>query len=242
MTSVGTPGRDGRPGAVVSDPLASDVSAASSSVAEAIASVGVIPIVELSDPGQAKPVFHALEDAGLAVMEVVLRTPSALHAIARLSEVAPSAIVGAGTIRTSADAVRAIEAGAKFIASPITDVDIVTTCLRHRVDVYPGVFTPTEIDRATRAGARVLKYFPAETGGGVGFINAVAAPMPELRFIPTGGIGLHNLAAYLAVPQVLACGSSYIAARALVEASEFEEISGRAREAARLVKEIRCGR
>jgi 2-dehydro-3-deoxyphosphogluconate aldolase / (4S)-4-hydroxy-2-oxoglutarate aldolase len=202
-----------------------------SDVLETITQAGVVPIVEVSFPQQVEGVLSALRDGGLAVAEIVLRTPAALHAIALAVQLFPDVLVGAGTVRSEVEAIQAIEAGAQFVACPVTDANVIARCQNEGIDVFPGTFSPTEIRAAMSLGVSVVKYFPADVGGGPEFIRAVAAPMPEARLIPTGGVTLENLEAYLRLPQVVACGTSAISARGLVESDDFAEIALRAQTA-----------
>ena len=155
------------------------------------------------------------------------------------SNLSPTYSSGRGTVRSEAEAVQAIQAGAQFVASPVTDANVVARCQDEGIDVFPGAFSPTEIHAAMNLGVSVVKYFPAEAGGGPGFIRAVAGPMPEARLIPTGGVTLENLEAYLRLPQVVACGTSAISARGLVESDDFAEIARRARTARAAVRRAR---
>jgi 2-dehydro-3-deoxyphosphogluconate aldolase / (4S)-4-hydroxy-2-oxoglutarate aldolase len=210
-----------------------------SDVLETIRQAGVVPIVEVSLPQQVEGVLLALRDGGLAVAEIALRTPAALQAIALAVRLVPDVLVGAGTVRSEVEAAQVIEAGAQFVASPFTDASVVARCQDEGIDIFPGAFSPTEIHAAMSLGVSVVKYFPAEAGGGPEFIRAVAAPMPEARLIPTGGVTLENLEDYLRLPQVVACGTSAISARGLVESGDFAEIALRARTARAAVGQAR---
>ncbi len=148
-------------------------------------------------------------------------------------------MLGAGTVRTLDDARRVVGIGASFVVSPGTDEEIVDYCRQHDVLVLPGVCTPTEVLRALRVGARLLKFFPAEASGGVSYLEALTGPFRDVSFVPTGGIDEANLEKYLRVPQVAACGGSWMVAPDIVAAGKFDEITELARRALAIVKEVR---
>ena len=148
----------------------------------------------------------------------------------------PDIRVGAGTVVTVAQAEAALAAGASFIVAPGFDPAVVDFALEHGVPIVPGVCTPTEVGMALGRGLSVLKLFPAEAAGGVAYLKALAAPFGGVRFVPTGGIGPDNLAAYLAVKQVIACGGSWMVKKALIAAGEFDTIRTLATQA----REIAC--
>lgn len=208
-------------------------------VVKKISALGILPVVELPDTAVAEPLFEALLAGGLPAVEITLRTLAALGGIERLSRAYPEAVVGAGTVRSARDAARVIELGAQFVVSPGTDVDVVHFCSENHVLVMPGVCTPTEVQMGLKAGANLLKFFPAEVSGGVGFLKALAGPFPEVRFVPTGGINGANLASYLALPQVAACGGSWMVAPQLLAARHFAEVTRLTTEAVAVVAEVR---
>jgi 2-dehydro-3-deoxyphosphogluconate aldolase / (4S)-4-hydroxy-2-oxoglutarate aldolase len=143
-------------------------------------------------------------------------------------------LVGAGTVLDASQAERSVEAGARFIVSPGFDEEVVRRCQELSVLVLPGASTATEIQRTRRAGLRVVKFFPAETLGGVRALDALSAPFPDMRFIPTGGISPGNLQAYLAHSAVLAVGGSWMVPRELIADQGWAQVTRLAREAARL--------
>jgi 2-dehydro-3-deoxyphosphogluconate aldolase/(4S)-4-hydroxy-2-oxoglutarate aldolase len=140
-------------------------------------------------------------------------------------------LVGAGTVLTAGQAHAAASAGAAFAVSPGNDEDVGDACNRLGLPFFPGIATPTELARALRLGHSVVKVFPAAQLGGPPFLHAIAATSPNVRFIPTGGVDEESLASYLAVPQVLACGGSWIADKALIGDGRFDEVTRRARRA-----------
>lgn len=203
---------------------------------------GVLPVVEIEETNQGDDLFAALSTGGLPVAEITLRTPGAAAVLEHLIEGHPDAVLGAGTVRSLEDARRMIDIGASFIVSPGTVEEIIEYCVDHDVLVIPGVCTPTEILRALRAGARLVKFFPAEAAGGVRYLEALAAPFRDVSFVPTGGISDVNLADYLRLPQVAACGGSWMVASDLVAAGKFDEISERVHRALEIVGAVRDGR
>ena len=193
----------------------------------------VLPVATVDDPDQAEALGHALVAGGIACVEITLRTEAAIEAIRRASEI-DGLLVGAGTVLSVKQAEAAHLAGAAFAVAPGTNEDVIATCDGMGLPFFPGVATPTEIERAHRLGRRTVKIFPAAQLGGPGFVRAVAATFPDVRFLPTGGIGPENLRDYLAVPSVLAVGGSWLVRPELVHAGRFDEIEQLAREAAEL--------
>lgn len=206
---------------------------------ERIATAGVLPVVEIAQVADAAPLLEALLEGGLDALEITLRTEAALDVIRLLCTRYPEALIGAGTVRSTADAQRALDAGAAFVVSPGVDTDVVEVSRDAGVPVVPGACTPTEVQIAVRAGADAVKFFPAEPMGGAAFLRALIAPFRDARFIPTGGITPENLADYLRLPQVIACGGSWLAPPALVREGRFERIAELAREAVVSVAEAR---
>jgi len=204
------------------------------SALDRIAAYGVVPVVVIDQCDAAPPLGDALIAGGLPVAEITLRTGGAIQAVELLAH-DPRLTVGAGTVLSPADVDRAVEAGAQFIVSPGFDTQVVRHCHKHDVAVIPGVATPSEAMAAIREGLGTVKLFPAQPLGGVRWLNALAAPFPGLRFVPTGGIGPAELAEYARHPAVAAVGGSWIAPRSLLRASEFGEITRLAAEAAAIV-------
>ena len=211
-------------------------------VEERLRRYGILPVVELEDLNQADDLFAALSAGGIAAAEITLRSPDSAVALEKLIERHPDALLGAGTVRTLDDARRMVGIGASFVVSPGTDEEMIDYCLQHDVLVLPGVCTPTEVLRALRVGARLLKFFPAEAAGGVRFLKALSGPFRDVNFVPTGGISEANLETYLRLPQVAACGGSWMVAPELLVAGKFGEIAELARRALDIVKEVRGDR
>jgi 2-dehydro-3-deoxyphosphogluconate aldolase/(4S)-4-hydroxy-2-oxoglutarate aldolase len=203
--------------------------------------IGIIPVLEIDLVERAAPLAESLLGGGLPIAEVTLRTEAALesiHAIARhMSEV----IVGAGTVLNRGQAEAAREAGAQFLVSPGMVEEVVIWAQENKLSVLAGALTPTEMIRGINLGLDILKFFPAETMGGLNAIRAISDPFPQLRFIPTGGIKLENAAQYLQNDKIHAIGGSWMAKRQMIAAGNFDEITRLAKEASDLVKQIRRG-
>lgn len=185
-----------------------------------IEDLGLLPLAELEDASLALPLAGALAEAGLPLLEIALRTPAAedaIEAVAGWGEL----ILGAGSVVSVEQARRVVEKGASFLVSPGFDPEICAWALDNDVPFFPGVATPSEALAARKAGLSVLKLFPAAALGGLPYLDAIAAPFPGLRFLPTGGIVLADLAAYLDHPAVFAVGGSFAIPRALVAARDW---------------------
>ena len=213
-----------------------------SAVFEQLGGIGLVPVVTIDSADRAHRLGAALLAGGLPCAEITLRTEAAPAAIASLTGAFPEMLVGAGTVMTIEHARAAIAAGSRFIVTPGFDGAIVDWCLAHDVPVAPGVMTPTEINMAVGKGLRFLKYFPAEPAGGVRALTAIGAAYPGIEFMPTGGIDSDNLAAYLRLPMVSACGGSWVAPRASIASGDFGEIERMAAAAVDLVCRVRAER
>ncbi len=200
---------------------------------------GVVPVVVLEDVKDALPLADALVKGGLPCAEVTFQTEAAGDSIRQMMERYPDMLVGAGTVLTTDQADRAIDAGAKFIVSPGFDPEIVDYCLKGDIPVFPGCVTPSEVAQAVKRGLRVVKFFPAEQFGGVSTIKALAAPYTTVRFMPTGGVNAKNLKDYLECGKVVCCGGSWMVKGSLIKEGRFDKVLEMTKEAAGLVKEIR---
>jgi 2-dehydro-3-deoxyphosphogluconate aldolase/(4S)-4-hydroxy-2-oxoglutarate aldolase len=183
----------------------------------------VLPVATVSDVTLAGPLAEALAAGGATAIEVTFRTEAASRVIAALA--GSELVVGAGTIRSVAQADEALSAGAQFVVCPALDDAVVAHCLDAGVPVVPGIGTATELSLALALGAQTVKLFPAEPLGGAALISALAPPFPEARFIPTGGLGAHNAADYLRLPQVLAIGGSWMVASKLLETRDWDAVT-----------------
>ena len=208
-------------------------------ILQKIGALGVIPVVAIEDASDALPLAEALTSGGLPCAEITFRTGAAADAIGLIAKSYPEMLVGAGTVITVEQAKAAIDAGAGFIVSPGLDKKVVKYCLKHEIPITPGIVTPTELQRALKLGLNAVKFFPAEAAGGVRTLKALSGPFQQIKFIPTGGISPANLTDYLALPQVLACGGSWLVNKNLIAAGEFGRIAQLTREALALVHVVR---
>jgi 2-dehydro-3-deoxyphosphogluconate aldolase/(4S)-4-hydroxy-2-oxoglutarate aldolase len=199
-----------------------------------IEAMRLLPIVVVDKAEHASMLGEVLASGGLPLVEVTFRTPAAESAVRTLAQ-RRDLLVGAGTILTIEQADRAIGAGAKFLVAPGTNPKVIEHALKRRVPIVPGVATPSEIELATSLGAEVLKFFPAETMGGLAALKAFAGPYPDARFIPTGGITPELLPGYLRLPSVVACGGSWVAPRELLAAGRFDAIAALVEDAKKIL-------
>ena len=206
------------------------------SIEERFAELKVVPVVVLNDVKDAAPLAKALVEGGLPCAEVTFRTDAAAESIRIMTEAYPDMLVGAGTVLTTEQVDRAVEAGAKFIVSPGFDPEIVDYCIEKNIPVFPGCATPSEVAQAVKRGLKIVKFFPAEQAGGLAMIKAMAAPYNMLKFMPTGGINTKNLKEYLACDKILCCGGSWMVKGDMVEAGEFDKIQKLTEEARALAE------
>jgi 2-dehydro-3-deoxyphosphogluconate aldolase/(4S)-4-hydroxy-2-oxoglutarate aldolase len=188
-----------------------------------LAELRLMAVVVIDSASDAEPLGDALCAAGLTCVEVTLRTPAALESLRILSQRA-ELCVGAGTVVRAHQVDEVVEAGAQFVVSPGTSASVVLASQGAGVPVFPGVATATEIQTALELGVRDVKFFPAETLGGVRTLAALSAPFPDVRFLPTGGIGPTTLPDYLEHPAVLAVGGSWMATRATLATKDFASV------------------
>ena len=204
-----------------------------------VSDLGVVPVVVLNDAKDAAPLAKALCEGGLPCAEVTFRTDAAEESIRIMHEEFPEMILGAGTVLTTDQVDRAVNAGATFIVSPGFDPEVVDYCLEKGILVLPGCITPSEVAQAVKRGLEVVKFFPAEQFGGVATLKALAAPYVNTKFMPTGGISAKNLKDYLSFKRIVACGGSWMVKGDMIAAGEFDKIREMTAEAVALVKEIR---
>lgn len=204
-----------------------------------IGQMGIVPVVVLNDVKNAVPLAQSLINGGLPCAEVTFRTEAAQESIAEISKNFPQMFVGAGTVLTTEQVDRAVDAGAKFIVSPGFNPKVVEYCIKKGYPVTPGIMTPTELEMALEFGLDVVKFFPAENAGGLKMIKAMAAPYTKMKFMPTGGINPQNVREYLQCDKILACGGSWMVKGDLINSGNFTEIEKLTKEASQIVKEIR---
>ena len=193
---------------------------------------GIIPVLTMRNIANAARTAAVLAEAGLRFVEVTLRTPESLAAIRAMTAAKTGAVIGAGSIRSPRDIDDAIAAGAEFLVSPGQTDALLAAGLAAPVPFIPAAATPAEMMRAMDAGYPLVKFFPAEASGGVKALSAILAPLHNLAVMPTGGITTANAASYLAIPNVVACGGSWMVKADDLDAGRFEQIATLAREAA----------
>ena len=208
-------------------------------VRDRIREFGVVPVVAIGRAQDGPKLGAALRDAGLPCAEITLRTAAGIEAITLMRSAQPDLLVGAGTVLSVDQADRAIDAGAQFIVMPGFGDAVVARCIARGVPVFPGVVTPTEVMCALDAGLNDVKFFPAGTSGGIAHLKGLAGPFPGVRFIPTGGIGLAELSSYLALPNVLAVGGSWMVGAELLRTGDWVAVRTLAAEAVAAVRAIR---
>ena len=212
-----------------------------SNIVETLKSAGVIPVIVIEDEAKAVPLAQALVKGGLPVLEVTFRTKAAAGAIAKIKAAVPEAVVGAGTLLTP-DMVRAAKAaGAVFGVAPGFDPAVIAAAREVGLEMVPGIATASELSQALTAGVPMVKFFPAEAAGGVKMIKNLlgAFRFTGVKFMPTGGINLTNVRDYLAVPEIVACGGTWIVPKDALAAGDWAAIEKLAADAANLVREVR---
>lgn len=201
--------------------------------------IGIIPVLEIDSALHARPLAEALLAGGLSVAEITLRTEAALESIRLVTREVKDILVGAGTVINREQAAAACNAGAQFLVTPGMMEDVILWAQQHSIPILAGAVTPTEMIRGINLGLKILKFFPAETMGGLRAIKAMSDPFPQLRFIPTGGVNLDNAAQYLQEKKIHAIGGSWMAKRQMIVGQKFDEITRMASEASAIVKQIR---
>jgi len=199
----------------------------------------VVPLVQSDDPAVAVQLSRAFAAGGIAVAEVVFRTDRALECLKAVADEVPEIIAGAGTVLSVAQAEAALDAGAKFIVSPGLDDGVVAIAQERGAPVYPGVNSPSEVQKAYNLGLSELKFFPATLAGGIPMIKALSSVFRTMRFMPTGGISPANLGEFLSVPAVLACGGSWLTPTDAIASGNYDKITTLAEEALQIAQQAR---
>ncbi len=195
-----------------------------SDIFERIGEYGIVPLVTLDDPNDAVPLARALVEGGIPIAEVTFRTAAGGESIKRMAKEVPEIIVGSGTVHTVDQAKETVDNGGKFVITPGFNAKVVEWCVNNNVPVCPGTVVPSDIEEAMNYGLKVVKFFPAEAYGGVNTIKNLAAPFSGIKFVPTGGVGLHNLRDYLDLPNVAAVGGSFVPPAKMVKEKDWEGI------------------
>jgi len=209
-----------------------------SSLTAALRQHALVPVIAIENADQGADLAAALVDGGLPVAEVTFRTAAA-ESVIRTMASRGDMLVGAGTVLTKEQADRAKDAGATFAVSPGFDPHIVNHCQNIGLPIFPGVITPSDICAALSHGLTALKFFPAESFGGLSTLKALAGPFGDIQFMPTGGISADNLASYLAFDRVIACGGSWMVAPKLYADGNFDAVRTAVAEAVALAKSCR---
>ncbi|MHB1303366.1 MAG: bifunctional 4-hydroxy-2-oxoglutarate aldolase/2-dehydro-3-deoxy-phosphogluconate aldolase [Acidiphilium sp.] len=202
-------------------------------LAEILALSPVVPVLTIEDAAQAVPLARALLEGGIGVVEVTLRTAAALDAIAAMAGV-PGMVVGAGTVLTPSQYEAVAAAGARFVVSPGSSEAVLDAAARSGIPFLPGAATPSEVLALLEQGYRLQKFFPAEPAGGIPMLKALAAPIPDVRFCPTGGVGIGNARDYLALPNVVCVGGSWLTPAPALAAGDWRAVTALAAEVATL--------
>ncbi|MRN38716.1 2-dehydro-3-deoxyphosphogluconate aldolase [Neisseria sp. N95_16] len=201
---------------------------------EILSAGAVIPVMAINDLSTAVDLAHALVEGGIPTLEITLRTPVGVDAIRLIAKEVPNAIVGAGTV-TNPEQLKAVEdAGALFAISPGLHETLAKASHQSSIPLIPGVATPGEVQLALEHGIDTLKLFPAEVVGGKAMLKALFGPYPDIRFCPTGGITLESAPEYLALPNVLCVGGSWLTPKEAVQNKDWDSITRLAKEAAAL--------
>lgn len=193
-------------------------------VLEEISKIGIVPVIALDDVKDAEPLAQALINGGLPCAEVTFRTAAAEESIRIMASKFPELLVGAGTVLTTEQVDRAVNAGAKFIVSPGLNPKVVKYCVDKDIPITPGTANPSDVEQAIELGLEVVKFFPAEAAGGLNMIKSMAAPYTNMKFMPTGGINATNLTSYLDFGKIIACGGSWMVNKDMMKNGDFDGI------------------
>jgi 2-dehydro-3-deoxyphosphogluconate aldolase/(4S)-4-hydroxy-2-oxoglutarate aldolase len=203
---------------------------------EIFASGPIVPVLVINKVEEALPIAEALLAANVKVLEVTLRTPAALDVISIIAKELPEAIIGSGTVTNRQQLQQSYDAGAKFAISPGLTKDLLQAGNEGNIALIPGISSISELMDGADFGYDHLKFFPAEASGGVKAIQSIGGPFPDIRFCPTGGINLNNVRDYLALPNVVCCGGSWLVSSDIVENKNWSEITELAKQALAHVK------
>ena len=199
--------------------------------------IRLVPVVVLENAKNAEPLAEAIIAGGLPCAEVTFRTAAAAESIKRISKY-KEICLGAGTVLSVDQAKLAVDSGAMFIVSPGFNPKVVKYCIENKIQIIPGICTPTEIEMGLECDLNTFKFFPAEAYGGLKTLKMISAPYGMIKFIPTGGIDASNIRDYLSFKQVLACGGSWMVTKELISKGKFNKVTTLTKEAVNLVKEL----
>ena len=196
----------------------------------------IIPVIIIHDPQKALPLAEALAAGGITTLEITLRTPAAVNVIERLHKEIPTCLIGAGTITKASQFSSIKKAGAQFAVSPGIHPMLIEAAKKAEIPYLPAVATASDILIAIQHGLSYLKFFPADLNGGIKALKQFASIFPDLKFCPTGGINADNLSEYLALPNVISIGGSWLAPQTLIEKNDWKSITQLAKDALAIVK------
>ncbi len=205
---------------------------------EKLSAAKIVPVLTIENVEDAVPLAKALLDGGLSTLEITLRTPVSLQALKAIADAMPTVFVGAGTVLSQRQADAAISAGAQYLVSPGMSPSLISAAEQWPVPFLPGAATASEAMALGDMGYRALKFFPAEAAGGRGFLKSLAAPLSDIKFCPTGGITASNVADYLALPNVISIGGSWVAPSDAIAASDWGRIEALSRDAMQAIANV----
>ncbi len=197
----------------------------------------VMPVIQIDNADDAVPLAKVLVENGLPAAEITFRTAAAAESIRRIRKAFPEIVLCAGTVLTKEQVDAAIEAGADFVISPGFNPTTVKYCIENNIKMIPGVNNPSLVEQALELGVTALKFFPAEASGGINMLKSLTGPYGQIELMPTGGVNPQNLLDYLAIPQVVACGGTWIAPTAAINAHDWDRIARNVREAVKLTQQ-----
>ncbi|HAQ51327.1 MAG TPA: 2-dehydro-3-deoxyphosphogluconate aldolase [Lachnospiraceae bacterium] len=208
-------------------------------VLKEIENAKIVPVVVIDDEKDALPLAEAMMKGGINIAEITFRTSAAKGAIELISKKCPDMLVGAGTVLTIGQVDEAVKAGAKFIVTPGSNPKVIEYCVKNNIIIIPGCANPSNVELALENGLNVVKFFPAEQAGGIGYIKAISAPYGNVRFMPTGGISPKNVENYLKEKCIIACGGSWMVKKDLIKEGKFDEITKLCNEASELANKYK---
>ncbi len=193
-------------------------------IIERLRAAKILPILDIEDLAIGEELAGVLQNNGLEIVEVTMRHPKAAQIVKAMKKAAPALIIGMGTVKSADDIVRAKDAGADFLVSPGASPRLLSALAKSGLPSLPGVASASEAMTAYEAGFSLLKFFPAEAAGGIAWLKAIKGPLPEISFCPTGGISADKASEYLALPNVICAGGSWVANKALIAARDWSAI------------------
>ncbi|MEC6900330.1 bifunctional 4-hydroxy-2-oxoglutarate aldolase/2-dehydro-3-deoxy-phosphogluconate aldolase [Photobacterium piscicola] len=200
----------------------------------------VMPVIQIEHAADAVPLAKILVENGLPAAEITFRTAAAAESIRLIRTAYPEIVLCAGTVLTVEQVNAAIEAGADFVISPGFNPTTVKYCLANNIKMIPGVNNPSLVEQALELGVSALKFFPAEASGGVNMLKSLVGPYSQVQLMPTGGVTPLNLGEYLAIPQVIACGGTWIAPTKAITNHDWELIAGNVREVCAMIAQLKA--